>query len=79
MLDPLHVVDGVNSLGWTAVLVTEVMVLFGEMLLLRWGSAVGWWGGGHSPTPIARIPDEDAGEAGELEITAEPLSRLRHD
>jgi hypothetical protein len=75
--DYQHVVDGVNSLGWTAVLVTEVMVLFGGALLLRWGSAVGWWG--RILTPKARIPDEDVLESGELEITVEPLRRLHHD
>src|SRR5215469_4521271 len=49
--DYQHVVDGVNGLGWTAVLATEVMVLFGSILLLRWGSAVGWWGHGRVATP----------------------------
>jgi hypothetical protein len=75
------VVDGVNRLGWTAVLVTEMMVAFGGLLLLRWGSAVGWWGRRPStPSAVALMPDEeDEVEAGELEITVEPLRRLHQD
>jgi hypothetical protein len=75
-------VDGVNSLGWTAVLVTEAMVLFGSILLLRWGSAVGWWGRRRDstpPAPVTVMPSEHDGDAGELEITIEPLNRGRHD
>jgi hypothetical protein len=78
-----HVVDSVNSLGWTAVLVTEVMVLFGGILLLRWGSAMGWWGRVLStatpPAPMIVMPSEDDDDAGELVITIEPLNRGRHD
>jgi hypothetical protein len=69
--DYQHVVDGVNRLGWTAVLVTEMMVLLGGMLLLRWGSAVEWWG--RTPMSKARLPDEDARDAGEFDVTVEPL------
>jgi hypothetical protein len=53
------VVDSVNSLGWTAVLVTEVMVLFGGLLLLRWGSAARWWG--RASKPITLIPGDEPG------------------
>jgi hypothetical protein len=61
-------VEGAARLGWTAVLVTEGMVLLGGLLVLRWGRGV-WWG---PTTPLVHpVPAED--EAGELEITVEPL------
>lgn len=63
---------GVNGLGWTAVLVMEGMVLLGGLLY--------WCAPGRprrspakSPPPSAPAPLD--GEAGELEITIEPLSR----
>jgi hypothetical protein len=83
--DYQRVVDDVNSLGWSAVLVTEVMVLFGGMLVFRWGSTAGWWGlgrwdlGRRRVAPICVKPGEDEDDAGELEIFVEPLSRIRHD
>jgi hypothetical protein len=68
----LPVVEGVNRLGWTAVLVTEGMVLLGGLLVLRWGQGV-WW----SRTTALVHPMQAQDEAGELEITVEPLGRPR--
>jgi hypothetical protein len=64
------VLEHANHLGWTAVLVTEGMVLFGGMLVLRWGTGV-WWG--RDTTLVRPTPAEE--ETGELEITVEPLHR----
>jgi hypothetical protein len=77
--DYQHAVDGVSSLGWSAVLVTEVMVLFGGLLLLRWGSAVGWWGRARAAKSTPARPGEDEHDDGELEISIEPLRRVHHN
>lgn len=68
------VVEGTARLGWTAVLVTQAMVLLGGLLVLRWGRGL-WWG--HTTTLVHPTPAKD--EAGELEITVEPLSRPQCD
>jgi hypothetical protein len=62
------VVEGAARLGWTAVLMAEGMVLLGGLLVLRWGRGI-WWG--RRSTLMHPMPAED--EAGELEITVEPL------
>jgi len=63
------VVESAARLGWTAVLVTEGMVLLGGLLVLRWVRGV-WWD--RTTTLVRPMPAE--GEAGELEIMVEPLS-----
>jgi hypothetical protein len=65
------VVEGANRLGWTAVLAAEGVALLGGALALRW-----WRARRHprqGPLTLARA----AGEAGEPDITVEPLSRRR--
>lgn len=68
------VVEGIGHLGWTAVLVTEGMVLLGSLLLLWWGRGV-WWSRATTLVHATLVEDE----AGELEITIEPLSRPQYD
>ena len=61
------VLESTNRLGWTAVLVTEMTILFGGVLLLRWCAPHR-----HDAKP-PMLPAASA-EDGELELTFEPLS-----
>src|SRR5262249_36287674 len=66
----------INQLGWTAIGVTEGMVLIGGALLLRWHSlAAGYrrlWNG-------AGAERQAANEANTLDITIEPIDMARGD
>lgn len=63
--------DSANHLGWTAVLLTEGMVLLGGVLLLYWYTQARR---GIPAKPPSPAPPKDDGEDGALEITIEPLS-----
>ena len=65
------VVESVNRLGWSAVVVTEGIALLGGALALRWWRARRRTLQG--PLASARV----AGENGEPDISVEPLRRRR--
>lgn len=70
--------QGANHLGWTAVLVTEGMVLLGGVLLLYW-CAPGRRSAEKPAPPAPAHGEHDEEEDGKLEITIEPLSRPYND